>query len=54
VRSIWPIVLLFIAGLLVGGVFQLRKQGAGLPVVGFVAVLALLAAAGGVLWLIPA
>ena len=52
--AVWPIILLGVAGLLLGGVLQMRKQGASLYAVGFVAVLALVAAAGGVLWLIPA
>jgi hypothetical protein len=52
--SVWPVLLLAVAGILVGGAVSLRRQGARLPVVGFVGALALLAAAGGVLWLIPA
>ena len=47
------IVLFVIAGFLVGGVYSLVKQGATKFTVGVVAALALLAAAGGVAWLIP-
>jgi hypothetical protein len=54
VSAIWPILLLGLAGILIGGAASMRKQGAGLFAVGLVAALALLAAAGGVLWLIPA
>jgi hypothetical protein len=53
VSAVWPVILLGVAGLLLGGVLQMRKQGASLYAVGFVALLALVAAAGGVLWLIP-
>jgi len=46
-------VLLFIvAGFLVGGVIQLAKSGATKFSVGLVGVLAALAAAGGVAWLL--
>jgi hypothetical protein len=46
-------VLLFIvAGFLVGGVIQLAKSGATKFSVGVVGVLAALAAAGGVAWLL--
>jgi hypothetical protein len=47
------IVLFVIAGFLAGGVYSLVKQGATKFTVGVVAALALLAAAGGVAWLIP-
>ena len=47
------IVLFAIAGILVGGVVSLVKQGASRFSVGLVAVLAALAAAGGVAWLLP-
>jgi hypothetical protein len=51
VASVLPIVLLALAGLFVGGIISLRQQGAGMvPIVGL-AVLAVLAAAGGILWL---
>jgi hypothetical protein len=51
-RAVWPILLLGFAGILVGGAYSMRKQGAGPVAVGIVAVLALVAAAGGVLWLL--
>ena len=47
------IVLFVVAGFLAGGVYTLVKQGATKFSVGVVAVLAALAAAGGVAWLIP-
>ena len=47
------IVLFAIAGILLGGVISLVKQGATRFSIGLVAVLAVLAAAGGVAWLLP-
>ena len=47
------IVLFVVAGFLVGGVVQLVRSGATKFSVGVVAVLAGLAAAGGVAWLLP-
>jgi hypothetical protein len=47
------IVLFVVAGFLVGGVIQLVKSGATKFTVGLVGVLAALAAAGGVAWLLP-
>jgi hypothetical protein len=43
-----------VAGLLLGGALSMRKQGANPLVVGIIGLLAVVAAAGGVLWLIPA
>ena len=51
--SVAPVLLLALAGILVGGVISLVKQGATKFSIGLVAVLALLALTGGVLWLIP-
>ncbi len=51
--SVVPILLLGVAGMLVGGVISLVRQGASRFSIGLVAVLAVLAAAGGILWLIP-
>ncbi|MFI7597760.1 hypothetical protein [Actinoplanes sp. NPDC049681] len=51
--SVLPILLLAVAGILVGGVITLARQGATKFSIGLVAVLALLALAGGVLWLLP-
>ena len=48
-----PIILFVLAGILTGGVISLVKQGASKFSVGVVAVLAVLAAAGGVAWLVP-
>jgi hypothetical protein len=45
--------LLIVAGILVGGVIALVRQGATKFSIGVVAVLAVLALAGGVAWLIP-
>jgi hypothetical protein len=47
------IALFIVAGILVGGVISLVRQGATKFSIGLVAVLAVLAAAGGVAWLIP-
>jgi hypothetical protein len=47
------IVLFAIAGILLGGVISLVRQGATRFSIGLVAVLAALAAAGGVAWLLP-
>ena len=47
------IVLFAVAGLLVGGVIQLVRSGATKFSVGLVAVLAVLATAGGVAWMLP-
>jgi hypothetical protein len=46
------IVLFVIAGILVGGVVSLVQQGATKFSVGVVAVLAALATAGGIAWLV--
>jgi uncharacterized membrane protein YhhN len=50
-RTVLPIVLLGLAGLLVGGAISLRKQGARWPVVVFVGLLGAVAAAAGILWM---
>jgi hypothetical protein len=47
------IVLFILAGILTGGVISLVKQGATKFSIGVVAVLAALAAAGGLAWLLP-
>ena len=47
------IALFALAGILVGGVISLVKQGATKFSIGLVAVLAVLAAAGGLAWSIP-
>jgi hypothetical protein len=47
------IALFALAGILVGGAYSLHKQGAGRVAVAVLGGLALVAAAGGVLWLMP-
>jgi|tagenome__1003787_1003787.scaffolds.fasta_scaffold17688673_2 hypothetical protein len=51
--AIVPILLFVVAGVLVGGVVSLVQQGATRFSIGVVAVLAALAAAGGIAWLVP-
>jgi hypothetical protein len=51
--SVLPVALFALAGVLAGGAWSLHKQGAARGAIGLVAVLAALAAGGGVLWLIP-
>jgi len=48
-----PVLLFAASGVLFGGAWSLRGQGARKPVVVITAVLGLLALAGGVLWLLP-
>ncbi len=52
-RAVLPILLLGLAGMLVGGAVSLVRQGASRSSIVLVAVLAILAATGGILWLIP-
>ncbi|HEX6873534.1 MAG TPA: hypothetical protein VF163_20745 [Micromonosporaceae bacterium] len=47
------IVMLGLAGLLLGGAVSMRKQGASTVVVVVLGVLAAVAAAAGVLWMLP-
>jgi hypothetical protein len=47
------IVLFIVAGFLVGGVVQLIRSGATKFSIGLVGVLAALAVAGGIAWLLP-
>jgi hypothetical protein len=51
--SVVPVLLLGLAGILVGGVISLARQGATKFSIGLVAALALLALAGGIVWLLP-
>ncbi|MFG2100440.1 hypothetical protein ACIBXA_07750 [Micromonospora echinaurantiaca] len=51
--AVLPILLLVLAGVLVGGVVSLHRQGAPRGAVVITALLAVLATAGGVLWLLP-
>ena len=48
-----PVVLFAVSGILFGGAWSLRSQGAGKPAVVIVLALAVLALAGGALWLFP-
>ncbi|MDG4805288.1 hypothetical protein O7634_00765 [Micromonospora sp. WMMD1120] len=48
-----PTLLLILAGVLVGGAWSLHRQGAPKGAVIITALLAVLATAGGVLWLLP-
>ncbi len=47
------VVLFIVAGFLIGGVITLVRNGATKFSIGVVAVLAALAAAGGILWMNP-
>lgn len=51
--QVLPTLLLILAGVLVGGTWSLHKQGAPRGAVLVTALLAVLATAGGVLWLLP-
>lgn len=51
--GVWPVVMLGLAGVLIGGAYSLYRQGAGRAAVGAMGVLGLLAGIGGVLWLLP-
>ena len=51
--SIAPILLLGLGGILGGGAWSVHKQGAPKLVVIALGVVALLAVAGGVLWMFP-
>jgi len=53
VSSLAPIVLLALAGLLLGGAYSLLRQGSSKPLAAVVGGLGLLSGIGGVLWLAP-
>jgi hypothetical protein len=53
VSIVLPVLLFALAGVLVGGAVSMRRQGAGATAVVVMGVLAALATAGGVLWLLP-
>jgi hypothetical protein len=53
VSSILPVALMALAGVLVGGAWSSHRQGAARGSVVLLALLAVLAFAGGILWLIP-
>jgi hypothetical protein len=48
-----PVVLCALGGILLGGAWSLRSQGASKAAIVVVAILGLLALAGGVAWLLP-
>lgn len=50
--TVLPVALFALAGVLVGGAWSLHRQGAGRSAVAVATVLAVLAAGGGVLWLV--
>jgi hypothetical protein len=52
-NAVWPLVLLGVAGLLLGGAYSMIKQGASKVGIALVGLLGLLSAAGGLLWLLP-
>ncbi|MFC0504526.1 hypothetical protein [Micromonospora costi] len=51
--AVLPVLLLVLAGVLVGGVWSLYRQGAPRGAVVTTALMAVLATVGGVLWLLP-
>jgi hypothetical protein len=52
-RTVLPVLLFGLAGVLLGGMVSMRRQGAGRVTLLVMGVLALLATVGGVLWLLP-
>lgn len=48
-----PVLLMVVAGLLLGGAISLYRQGASKATVALLGILTALALAGGVLWLLP-
>jgi hypothetical protein len=52
VRSVLPVLLFALGGLLLGGVFSLRQQRKGIVPLAIVGTLAVFSVAGGVLWLV--
>jgi hypothetical protein len=53
VKTLLPILLLGLAGVLVGGSVSMRQQGAGRVPIIVLGLLAVIAAVAGVLWLVP-
>jgi len=51
--SVMPVALMALAGVLVGGAWSMHKQGASRATIVVLGVLAAVALAGGILWLIP-
>ena len=52
-RTVAPVALLALAGLLLGGAYSLLRQGSAKVLVAVVGGLGLASAVGGVLWLLP-
>ena len=52
-RTILPVALMALAGVLVGGAWSLYRQGAPRANVAVLGVLGAMALAGGILWLLP-
>jgi hypothetical protein len=52
VNSYFPVILIALGGLFVGGVISMRQQGAGKIAQGILGGLALVSVAGGVLWMV--
>ncbi len=52
-NALLPILMLGLAGMLVGGAVSMRRQGAGPVAVAVMGLLAAVAAVAGVLWLLP-
>jgi hypothetical protein len=52
VNSYFPVILIALGGLFVGGVISMRQQGAGKVAQGILGGLALVSVAGGVLWMV--
>ncbi|SBT48148.1 hypothetical protein [Micromonospora narathiwatensis] len=52
-KAVLPTLLLILAGVLVGGTWSLYRQGASRAAVVITGLLAALATAGGLLWLLP-
>ncbi len=51
--GIWPVLMLALAGILTGGAYSVYKQGGSKVAVTLLGVLAVVAGAGGVVWLLP-
>jgi hypothetical protein len=52
-RTLLPVALMALAGVLVGGAWSLYRQGAPRANVAVLGVLGAMALAGGILWLLP-
>ncbi|MEE6260678.1 hypothetical protein [Plantactinospora sonchi] len=52
-NAVLPVLLFALGGVLIGGAWSMHRQGASRGALWLVGTLAVLATAGGVLWLIP-